>query len=234
MKKTAIVTLSIGSKWDLMSDITHPYLQFYANKTNSDFLLLNSQQIKKRCSLSTLDIGYEKYQLYDILGVYDRCIFFDTDIIVNKKCPNLFEIVEDDALGAFDESDYWMYSQEVDHRERISGIQQYYNINLGWSMQYVNTGVMVLSKKHREAFKIEHGTLLDLREQSQLNFNFKKLGFWIQDIGRRYNFMDFLNPTQRFDSYVLHYAGRGFTDQWHNLPLKIQRMKEDIRILNEG
>lgn len=230
--KTALATLCIGSFWNEMADLTHPLMQSYSKKINSEFIILNYEQIKEM-GVST-DVGYEKYQLYNLLKTYERVIFLDTDIIIRKNCPNLFEIVPEDSLGAFDESSYWIYSREIDHRERILGIQKHYNVDLGWRMQYVNTGVMVLSQKHRDAFKLEHGTLVDLREQSQLNFNFKKLGFWIHDIGRRFNCMDFINPTQRFDSYILHYAGKGFTSEWHNLPLKINRMKEDLKMLNGG
>ena len=224
--KKAVVTLCIGEDFQEMGDLTHPYMKDYADKIDADFLVINNQIINNG------DIGFEKFQLYNILKYYDRVIFLDTDIIVRKDCENLFEIVPRKDLGVFIESRYSKYSPDVNHQKRIFGIQQALG-NIGWNKDYFNSGVMVLSKKHRPIFDLENGQIIDLHDQTQLNYNVKKMGFWIHHIKRRYNCMDFLNPTERFEAYVIHYAGKGYTSMWNNIKLKIKRIERDLEIIEK-
>lgn len=226
MNNNAVVTLCIGNQWDEMANLTHPTIKAYADKIHADFIVINIPFIQAK------DEGFEKFQLAKILNSYDRVIYLDTDIIVTRRCPNLFEKVEKYDIGAFVESDYFTVSREVDHRQRIIELQKQLG-NIGWVNQYINTGVMVLSKRHASIFEIPQNYVVDLREQSQLNYNIKKYGFWIQDLGIRFNKMDFINPLDRFESYIIHYAGRGFTPQWHNMKLKIARISKDIEALKE-
>jgi len=222
--KTAVVTLCIGEEWERIADLTHPTIKSYSNKIKSDFILINYPQINAK------DIGFEKCQLYNILDYYDRVIYLDTDIIVTERCPNLFEVVPENDLGAFIESNYWQYSNEVNHFERIKNIQERLG-NIKWTKDYFNTGVMVLSKKHKNMFKLDKKYIVDLREQTQLNYHSKLLGFWIHDIGIRFNKMDFINPSERFESYIIHYAGKGYTSIFHNIIMKTARIIDDLEIL---
>lgn len=226
MNKNAVVTMCIGNAWERMSDLTHPTIKAYADRIQSDFILINYPQVNAR------DIGFEKCQLGNILSIYDRVIYLDSDIIVTKKCPNLFDIVPENDLGAFIESEYDRYSTEVQHNDRIIEIQKMLG-DIGWRKDYFNTGVMVLSRKHRQMFELQRKYIVDLREQTQLNYNSKLLGFWVHDIGIRFNKMDFINPNERFESYIIHYAGKGYTSVFHNIDLKIGRIKGDLQILED-
>ena len=194
--KYAVVTLCIGDVWKEMSELTHPTIKKYADKINAEFVIINKSK------LNLADPGFEKLQLIEILKYYDRVIYLDTDLIVMNNCPNLFDVVPEDALGAFIEDQYWMISKEVDHRERIIQTQKRFR-DIGWVIEYINTGVMILGKKHIEIFSLPSNYIVDLREQTQLNYNIKYLGYWIHDIGLRFNKMDFMNPLDRFDSYTL-------------------------------
>ena len=139
--KTAVVTMTFGSDWEGMGYITHPTIKAYSDKLKSDFIVINMPVVNAK------DIGFEKCQLGNLLNYYDRIIYLDTDILVTKYCPNLFEIVPDNDLGAFIESQYEQYSAEVQHSFRIKRTQEKLG-NIGWIKDYFNTGVMVLSKKH--------------------------------------------------------------------------------------
>lgn len=225
--KTAVVTLCIDENdigWEGMSNTTHPIIKGYSDRIKSDFILINLPQVNAK------DVGFEKCQLGNLLQYYDRIIYFDTDIIITKDCPNLFDIVPERDLGAFIESEYSFYSDEVRHTIRIRRTQEKLG-EIGWVKDYFNTGVMVLSKKHAPMFELAGNYIVDLREQTQLNYNCRKLGFWVHDIGIRLNKMDFINPFDRYEAYVIHYAGKGFTPVFHDINLKNQVIREDIEIL---
>jgi len=221
----AVVTLCIGDEWKQMAQLTHPSIREYAKKIEADFIVINSPQLGS-------DPGYEKFQLANILDHYDRVLFLDTDIIVRDFCPDLFDIVPERDIGAFIESKYVLYSEEVDQRAAIQGMQEQLG-HIGWNKDYVNTGVLVLSKRHKPIFDLAHGQVVHLHEQTQLNYNIKKLGFWVKHIPRRFNCMDFINPTERFEAYIIHYAGRGFTAEFHNMEKKLVRIQEDLSIIQQ-
>jgi len=221
----AVVTLCIGKDWNEMAQLTHPSIRKYAAKVHADFLLINNPVFGG-------DPGYEKFQIGEFLNHYDRILFLDTDIIVREFCPDLFDIVPERDIGAFIESNYMFWSEEVDQRAAIAGMQQELG-QIGWNKDYCNTGVLVVSKRHQPIFDINHGQVVHLHEQTQLNYNIKKMGFWVHHIHRRFNCMDFINPSERFEAYIVHYAGRGYTDEFHNMEKKLTRIKEDLSIIQK-
>jgi len=40
-----------------------------------------------------------QFQLYDLLGVYDRVLLLDFDAMVVDVCPDIFKVVPQDKLG---------------------------------------------------------------------------------------------------------------------------------------
>ncbi len=226
-RKYAVVTLCMGDVYKEMGKITHPSLIKYANKIDADFWVIYEGIYNTKLS------HWEKFQLYDILDKYERVIFLDTDIIVNKTCPNLFDIVPESDIGAFIESKFALYDIDVRHEDRMKKSQEALG-NIGWKRYYFNTGVMILSKRHKEIFNINSEIYQDeLADQTQINYNVKKSGFWVHDIGVRYNFMGLTDPNDRFEAYIIHYAGKGFTHVYNNISLKIDRIKLDLEILNK-
>jgi len=224
--KKAVVTMCIGDKWEALKQLTYPSISDYANKIGATFINIDTAVVHPT------EVGYEKFQMFKILSYYDRIIYLDADLIVTKKCPDLFDVVPEDEIGALIESNYWMISPDVDHRQRIIEVQKILG-NIGWTNDYINTGVMVLSKRHKWIFDLSQVSkcVIDLREQTQLNYNIKKLGYWVHDIGQKFNKMDFSNPLDRFDAYIIHYAGKGYTPEWHNMELKLNRISSDLQQL---
>jgi len=222
----AVVTLCIGEEWKRMASLTHPTIKSYANRIDADFIVINNP-------VFNIDPGFEKFQIANILEHYNRVIFLDTDIIVRSFCPDLFDIVPERDIGAFIESNYMFWSEEVDQRAAIRGMQEQLG-DISWNKDYCNTGVLVVSKRHAPIFDINHGQVVHLHEQTQLNYNIKKLGFWVHDIGLRFNKMDLVNPgAERFEAYIMHYAGRGYTNEFHNMEKKLARIKEDLNIIEQ-
>lgn len=226
--KTAVVTLCIGDSWSALKELTFPSIKDYANKIKAQFIHIDTPIIHPN------EVGFEKFQLFKMFTYFDRIIYLDSDLIVTKKCPNLFDVVPEDEIGALIESNYWSISPDVDHRQRIIKVQEVLG-NIGWNDEYINTGVMVLSKRHKWIFDLRQNQklVIDLREQTQLNYNIKKLGYWLYDIGQKNNKMDFSNPLDRFDANIIHYAGKGYTPEWHNMELKLKRISSDIEHLRK-
>lgn len=183
--RNAIVTITIGDKYKEIASRTHTSMKQYANKIEADFIVITEQRINKTTP------HWEKFQLYDILGIYDRVIFLDTDIIVREYCPNIFNIVPYDSIGAMNEHKY-------------SG-------NIG---NYYNTGVIVLSSCHKNVFinpripgfLLPGRSWIDPGEQDCLNIEFSKVKMF--DLDAAYNMLYCVNTTESIKkAYVVHYAG---------------------------
>lgn len=208
-----------------MIDLTWPLIIDYAKRVNSDYILIDHPHMNLK------DVGFEKYYLGEIINEYDRILYLDIDIIVKPNCPNMFEVFSEiDNFYAFIEDQYFFVNPVVDRQESIQKSQEILG-NIGWNFGYFNSGVMLFGKKHANLFDIPKKYVTDMREQTQLNYDCKRLGIWVNDIGLRYNKMDFINPLDRFDAHMIHYAGRGFTDKWNDLAAKVQQMKQDLNLL---
>ncbi|MDJ0732737.1 MAG: glycosyltransferase [Nostocaceae cyanobacterium] len=192
----AVVTLCIGDAYSL-GEVTHPLLKAYADKIGADFIVINTPKLNFNYA------HYEKYQIYDLLNDYERIIYLDTDIIVSPKYPNLFDIVPEKQFGAFVVSKHTYF-----HDRAIKDIQKVLG-EIGWKREYFNSGVMVLSKCHREIFNKNHDLLVwasekrNFYEQTILNYHLQKLSVPIYDIGYKFNHTtDVKNSRYRFGRRV--------------------------------
>jgi hypothetical protein len=206
--KCAIVTLCIGEESLSIAEITHPTIKAYANKLGVDFVLVDTEPSP------SISPHWAKFKLYDLLNKYDRIIYFDTDLVVRDDCPNLFEIVPYNQIGAFNEAKFMPREYSLIETAR------FYNVdweNLHWNGKYYNTGVLVFSKCHRHLFKKPDAEFPNYFEQSYLNLKIaqeentrtvedKSLMF---DLSYRYNRMTCLDFSgeERHASYIVHYAG---------------------------
>jgi hypothetical protein len=89
---------------------------------------------------------------------------------------------------------------------------------------------MVLSSIHREVFDLSGPLALGPEfffDQTQLNYQVQKLGLPIFDIGYRFNHTTApKNSDERFESYIIHYPGRG-----HRAGSKLEQIRFDLRDL---
>jgi nitroreductase/lipopolysaccharide biosynthesis glycosyltransferase len=237
-KNKAIVTVCIGENSKRMADLTHPSINTYANKINADFIVIN----ELKCSSHPT---FERFQIYDLLETYDRIIWLDTDILINTKCPDLFDIVPLDKIGAFIVTKYSDYHEPSSKKiQEILGVidwQYEHHSNLLVSF---NAGVLVVSSCHREVFDYTSNSLFEqwsywsgcykfLADQTLLNYSIQKLRIPIYDIGYKFNHtIAPSNSEQRFNSYIIHYAGISHRDG--NRFWKINRLskiKNDLFIM---
>jgi hypothetical protein len=200
MKKTCIVTISIGDVYSDIASLTHPSIKEYAEKIGADFYAIDEKAISQTTP------HWEKFQIYHLLGIYDRIIYVDSDVIIRDDCPNLFDIVPETHLGMFNEAPFTDRSKEL-----MIDICRSYNTTLdSWNGKYYNTGVMVVSKYHQQLFKKPEQEISNFYEQSYLNMIIAKREIQIYELTHLYNRMSCVDGAigiDRHDSYIIHYAG---------------------------
>ena len=119
MTKNVVVTLCLGKSIDpspiKMDALTHPLIRKYAEKINADFILIDTKKVGSSHPI------HEKFQIYDILNIYARIIYLDTDIVIKNECPNLFDIVPEEKLGVF-------FAHDVESQEKTNIITSLFNV----------------------------------------------------------------------------------------------------------
>jgi lipopolysaccharide biosynthesis glycosyltransferase len=190
----AVVTVAIGAEFREIAALTHPFMADYASRIGADFVSLHGP----------VENPYlEKLRLGDYLCLYDRILFLDSDVIVRPDCPDLFELVPADCFGA------WLASNHSPRFDpEIAQLQQQLG-NISWQKTYFNSGVMVVSRQHREAFASVTEPHHEPFDQGLLNYRVQKLGYRIFDIGHRFNHTGVASQTaDRFQSHIIHFAGQ--------------------------
>jgi lipopolysaccharide biosynthesis glycosyltransferase len=209
--KKAIVTLSIGEGAGGFSQYSHPVFRQYAEKVGADFICIDTPKIKPAtCPRSINPLLFEKYQLFDVLGNYDRALYVDSDILITPHAPNIFDLVPPEKVaGVFE--DFGMDAE--DRRARIRAVQETLG-DLGWTSGYMNSGVFVVSRPHREAFRLylQYTPVECKYEQTSTNWYLRKVAGDILGLDYRWNFMGisrvFYGPNYH-RAYFIHYAGGG-------------------------
>jgi hypothetical protein len=198
--KKLVLTIAIGDDYQKLSKLTHPSIKAYAKRIGADFHSVD------QIAMSETTPHWEKFQIYHYLDHYDRILYIDTDIIVRDDTPNLFDIVPETHLGIFNEGKFTNRSIDL-----IIDVCKAYKVTLDkWDGRYFNTGVMVISKYHKSLFKKPKKEISNFFEQSYLNMLIAKRETDIFELTHKFNRMtcvDRFTGEERFDSYLIHYAG---------------------------
>lgn len=203
-KKRAILTIVSGDKYQKIWSLCEPFFNAYADKCDADLLVL--RDIPSHLPSP----HWAKFVIYDLLHKsYSRIAFIDADAIIRPDTPSLFDIVPEDEFGIFNEGHYTPRSVCLHEVKKV------YDVDLPtWNgRDYYNTGVMVVSRKHRHIFKVQD-QIKPLRnsfgEQTYLNMRIMQSGEKVCLLNHRFNrmsLMDRLTGMSRLDSYIVHYAG---------------------------
>lgn len=216
-----VLTIAIGDAYQKMAEITHPSLKAYAERIGADFLSINEQ------SISQTTPHWEKFQIFTLLNKYERIIYLDTDIIIRDDCPNLFDIVPPRFLGMFNEAPFTDRSQEL-----LIDVCKQYGMKLPkWDGRYFNTGVMIISRQHKQLFKKPIYEVFNFYEQSYLNMLIAKEKVTMFELEHKFNrmtCMDRFTGEDRHASYIIHYAGVPQVELVLQLiPLDIKKWEKD-------
>lgn len=207
-----------------MTSITHPILRKYAEYCEADFRLIEGEPPV------ITDDGHPHWKianLYNHYKEYDRIACIDSDVLILPTCPNLFEEVPEDCIGSSFED---VGSRTRPRRESIKHIQKQFG-DVGWKEGYINTGVLITSKMHKEIFTAINGKYYTDFGSDDVHIGYKahKLGFKIYQLSYKFNHMTMFseswnNNANRFDSYIIHYAGKG---QFNQQKSRIENIRND-------
>ena len=199
MKDNIVFTIAIGEHYKKLSEHTLPYLKKYADKIGADFLCVSEH------NKDYITQKWNKFYIYELLNDYKRVLYLDIDMIIREDCPNLFDVVPDNMFGAFNEG---RYSSRFEFIEQAS---EYYKEPIReWEGKFYNSGVMVISRIHKQIFKMPRGIDYVETDQPYLNLRFINDKINMHDLDFKFNRMDILDSfigISRLDSYIIHYAG---------------------------
>jgi hypothetical protein len=213
----AVVTCTFGEKYNSIAKVTHAFLQEYAKRIGADFIVINEKKLSKKF------VQYEKFQLRGLFAKYNRIIYIDTDIIVRNDCPSLFDIVPEDKVGIFNEGAFTSCMELI----RDACVKFGKSLKLGmiqYKGQYYNTGVMVLSRKHKDIFTVPEEEYdwynagvnsVSHYEQPYINLKIIAGTYEVHELSYKYNRMfmlDNLTGENKLASYMVHYAGLNHRD----------------------
>lgn len=227
--KNAIVVVDIKQKG------SHNFLQYnlesfkdYSKRTDAELIILSSKKLSNRYSLHKQYpyqyLRFEKNQIYELFNKYNRILRLDNDTIIKKECPNLFDLDPSNFYATRED----VGSKKLHRTKEIQNIQTQLGIINGWDSSYFNSGVVLASAIHKEAFNLNNLDLTrvkgGMQEQSVLNWLLFKLKLNIVDLGPNFNFMKFFeddNIGMKKYSYIIHYAGGSIED-------KVKGFKKDL------
>lgn len=206
-----------------MCNITHPILRRYAEKCNADFSILEKD-------IEGLHSHWRILFIKDLFDEYDRIAVIDSDVLILKSCPSIFEEVGESCIGSIFED---KGSRMQDRQNRIQKANKRYG-NVGWHDGYINTGVCIFSKAHRGIFEYEKDDLWnDLGyDDVYLGWKIHKFNYEVHELPFYWNHMSMFsenNGPSRFDSYVIHYAGNGF----HPMLDRTEQIRQDYHLLKK-
>jgi len=179
--------------------------EMWAKKWGADYKILDDPAYSRRAMWC-----YRTLIFYELFKTYDRILYVDADTIINKDCPNLFEIVPFATIGAV------MEDKGSRRKERLIRIKRV-NAHLGeinWQEGFFNMGVYVVSKIHRDMFQRVNGKLWEDKgwDSPFYSYQIMRLGYEYVDLGYKWNHMSMFSEEwngspSRFDSHIIHYAG---------------------------
>jgi hypothetical protein len=151
-------------------------------------------------------------------------------MLINKNCPNIFDEVPEDMIGIIYED---VGNRAHDRRNKIQLIQQMWG-DVGWTQNYTNAGTFVLSKQHKDIFLPHNNNFWTGPGTADLHmsYNIHKYGFKVKELSFKWNHMTMFSEewndnADRFESYIIHYAGRGVFDEHDISKEALHRHKTD-------
>lgn len=228
--KTAVVTRS-DENIKSISDLTHPFLKKYAFECGADFIILDQEPI---IWVNNNRPHYRILKCQNLLNTYQRLLLLDTDMLILPNCPNIFKEVPYDYIGSIFED---KGGRKPDRMARIKDIQNQWG-NIGWENGYTNAGTFVLSDCHKHIFDSNNGEYWKGRGSVDVHLSYmaRKNNYKFHELSYKWNHMTMFserwnNYADRFNSYIIHYAGRGFFDK--NINDRILQIKYDLQKINK-
>jgi predicted O-methyltransferase YrrM len=197
--------------------------EFYSNKIN--FIINNDYNCVENACKSRLDI-FE----FDIIKTYDKILYLDTDIIIQKDINDIFDLIEEDKIYVMKEgsitedNDYWgktLFGDEInnynDKSAFSSGILLFNNCE----------SIRTLFKNIKDDM-IQRKQYFATHDQPYIVYNSFKYNKYNND--KLNNYAIYLNSSNlNIDKTICHFCG-GPGNYYH----KFIKMTEYLNSLNDN
>jgi len=228
-KKIAVLTISLGNR---------PFLKYnkktmeaYARKCGCKLITVTNWDSQNVKTLNTSSNGKKRFMklviIHHYLKLYDRLIYFDDTVFVTPNAKNLFDIVPEKSIGAFKEHLVFDRKESMQH-----AIKHYRKFDKNPKIPtdnplMINSGVMVLSKKHRPIFNSSRYILKSwgFSDQAFLSYRIIKDKIPVFDITNKNNYVG-SQTKQKIpnDVEIFHITGGGGSEsQRENLLKKLSK-----------
>lgn len=195
MKK--LILTSTLRDYKPLADVSAPSIKAYANRIGAEFEELKEEKIPH------IHPSWGVLQIYDALERYDRVIYIAPDCIVRDDCPDLFEVVPREKVGAYP-------LQNAD--KKTKELAQSATMLLGTEITNPNiydSGVLVVSKQHRDLFARPQDPMFGFSINQYISAVFASTETDIVPLPYTYNRLPALDAStgeERFASYIIHYT----------------------------
>lgn len=199
MTRNAIVTISVGPMWRALGNITINTMIRYAHRIGADFININNIVVHP---IINHDIRYEKFQIYDLLGMYDRIMLIDYDAVITKNCPDMFNVVPENKIGI--KIGKGSINTFKDRIEKQLG-------KIEWGVHYYNSGLIIVSKPQRELFNYRKAKVLTsgtLAEQNTITYRIYAQRTPVHFLTSKEHYIPRVDKKEE-NPFVIHWAGGG-------------------------
>lgn len=219
-----IVTITFGKSFEKLAMLTRPFLEEYCHKTKADLIVWTTPDPHNHPFFKKMDISV-------LLSIYKEVLFIDTDILITRGAPDLFDTVPKNfSLALYEEghlakngpndktrhlnswvNSYKQYLSESDNSNTIDIIR---NLNDGWNENYFNSGVMLCRQGSFDLFDLPiPETMIQnwFPEQDFLNYLIYHYNLDVFFLSHNFNRFPYWQEKDsredRINSHFIHYAG---------------------------
>ena len=215
--RNATVTISVGPMWRALGNITSNTMIKYAHRIGADFININNQVVHP---IINHDIRYEKFQIYDLLGIYDRIMLVDYDAVITKNCPDMFRLVPENKIGIkIGKGSIDVFKDRIE--KQLGKIE--------WGVHYYNSGLIIVSKQQRELFNYRSAKVLTsgtLAEQNTITYRIYAQRTPVHILNSQEHYIPCTDGTV-LNPFIIHWAGGGRGGQ-EEIQKKIDSIIGDI------
>jgi hypothetical protein len=232
--KNAVVTVCMGDGYKSVGEVSHPFMKEYADKIGAEFIVFDDQSKKFQYPKNNKFLINELF-----VNGYDRILYVDTDVLIKRDSPNIFDIVPEDSFGIRRDPTHGpilafkkylrLYDNELT-RQKLS------ICDVCWDGEhYYNSGVMCCSSS-TNIFKwppVAEISLYGIKDQHYINRCLLLADFDVFELSGGLNKVSPKNEQLMFDCcrteefYFLHFISRPPDDI-------VKQMKMVISDLYEG
>ena len=212
--KLLVATYSDQKCIDAYGKFTIPIIENYAKECGADFINMSIN--------AEVPFGEWNYvamhTIYKLFDTYDRILYMDSDILISKGCPNLFNVTEGGIVFAGVSED--VGSRKENRVHRLKDVQNFYEKDspnkspIALIRGYINAGMYLASKYHQAVFQPVNGKLYNKigYDSPHISYQLFRLGYYFWELDYKWNHMSMFSEAwngspSRFDSYFIHYAG---------------------------